>query len=135
MWIYADAQRAGGLLLQALPPANNQASPAEAWETAEHLASTVTGEELLELDHASLLGRLFNEFDVRLFPPHTLAFKCQCSRERSLRALAALGRSDAYALLSERDLIETHCEFCGAEYRFGQQDLDDLFPPDEKRLH
>jgi molecular chaperone Hsp33 len=135
LWIHSDGRRAGGLLLQAMPPSGERTPREDAWETAEHLAETVTAEELFELDHATVLVRLFNEFDVRLFPPHELGFKCQCSRERSLRALTALGRSDAYALLNERDIIDINCEFCGAEYRFGQQDLDDLFPPNEQRLH
>lgn len=135
LWIHADTRRAGGLLLQALPPAAGQRANTDAWETAEHLAETLTKTELLELDHTTLLSRLFNEFDVRLFPPQALAFKCLCSRERSLRSLTALGREDAYALLGERDLIEIHCEFCGAGYSFGQQDLEDLFPPHDKRLH
>jgi molecular chaperone Hsp33 len=135
LWIHADTEHVGGLLLQALPPATGQSPKTDAWETAEHLAETLTKKELLELDHATLLSRLFNEFDVRLFPPQPLAFKCLCSRDRSLRSLSALGREDAYALLSERDLIEIHCEFCGADYRFGQRDLEELFPPNDKRLH
>lgn len=135
LWLHSDGHRAGGLLLQAMPPASGRTPRPDAWETAEHLAQTVTANELFELDHATVLVRLFNEFDVRLFPPRELQFKCQCSRERSLRALTALGRSDAYALLNERDIIDINCEFCGAEYRFGQQDLDELFPPEEQRLH
>jgi len=135
LWIHSNTQCAGGLLLQALPPPTGQRTNSDAWETAEHLADTLTKNELLELDHTTLLSRLFNEFDVRLFPPQPLEFKCLCSRERSLRSLTALGREDAYALLSERDLIEIHCEFCGADYRFGQQDLEGLFPPNDHRLH
>lgn len=135
LWLHSDGQRAGGLLLQALPPSAERAARPDAWETAEHLAETVTANELYQLDHATVLVRLFNEFEVRLFPPQELSFKCQCSRERSLRALTALGRSDAYALLNERDIIDINCEFCGAEYRFGQPDLDELFPAENPRLH
>lgn len=135
LWIHSDGRRAGGLLLQALPPTDGQRQREDVWETAEHLAQTLTADELFELDHATVLTRLFHEFEVRLFPPYELEFKCQCSRERSLRALTALGRDDAYALLSERDIIDINCEFCGTEYRFGQADLDDLFPGDEQHLH
>jgi molecular chaperone Hsp33 len=135
LWLYCDGQRAGGLLLQALPPSADRTPRPDAWETAEHLAETLTAQELFDLDHATVLVRLFNEFEVRLFSPQDLSFKCQCSRARSLQALTSLGRSDAYALLSERDVIDINCEFCGAQYRFGQQDLDELFPPGETRLH
>ncbi len=135
LWLYCDGQRAGGLLLQALPPSAERTPRPDAWETAEHLAETITDTELFELDHATVLVRLFNEFEVRLFPPQELGFKCQCSRERSLQALTALGSNDAYALLSERDVIDINCEFCGGHYCFGQQDLDALFSSRGQQLH
>jgi Disulfide bond chaperones of the HSP33 family len=135
LWLYCDGRHAGGLLLQALPPSAERTPRPDAWETAEHLAETITAQELFELDHATVLVRLFNEFEVRLFPPQELSFKCQCSRERSLQALTSLGRNDAYALLSERDVIDINCEFCGAQYRFGQQDLDELFSSSGRQLH
>lgn len=127
IWLFADQERAGGLLLQALPATAEHPDQPEAWETAEALAATVTAEELLNLEHDQLLGRLFNEFSVRMFDPEPVSFACSCSAERSLNALSALGRDDAYALLAERDVIEVDCEFCGAHYRFGDADLASLF--------
>lgn len=135
LWLESDGERAGGLLLQALPPSEGRQSGEDTWETVEHLASTMTKEELLGLDHATLLLRLFNEFNLRLFSPQEIAFKCQCSRGRGQQALAALGRADASALLSERDVIQIHCEFCGAQYDYGQADLDEIFPADQNQLH
>lgn len=131
LWLFADERRAAGLLLQALPNTGGTADQSrvqvDAWETAEALAQTVTADELLNLEPGETLTRLFNEFDVRLFAPHPVAFACSCSAERSLIALSALGREDAHALLAERDIIDVDCEFCGAKYQFGQADLDALF--------
>lgn len=135
LWLCSDGDRAGGLLLQALPPSEGRNNGQDAWETVEHLAQTVTTQELLELDHSTLLVRLFHEFQLRLFPAQQLAFKCPCSRERGLQALSSLGRNDAQALLSERDIIQINCEFCGAVYQYGQADLDELFPSDQNPLH
>lgn len=133
-WLTATTTAAGGLMLQALPPTEGRESDLQQWSTAQQLANTVTDEELLGLDHASLLIRLFNEFEVRLFNPQNLHFACHCSYDRSVNALTALGRDDAYALLAERDVILMNCEFCGSEYHLGQADLDALFKPD-KPLH
>lgn len=131
LWLFADSDRAAGLLLQALPNTGGSTDQkqvhADAWETAEALAQTITADELLNLDPGEVLTRLFNEFDVRLFGPHPVGFACSCSAERSLNALSALGRDDAHALLAERDIIDVDCEFCGAKYQFGQADLDALF--------
>lgn len=128
-WLEATTTAAGGLMLQALPPAEGRETDPQQWSTAQQLAATITQEELFELDHATVLFRLFNEFEVRLFEPQGVDFACHCSYERSGNALTALGRDDAYALLAERDVILMNCEFCGSEYRFGQADLDALFTP------
>lgn len=128
-WLAATTTAAAGIMLQALPPAEGRESDPQQWSTAQQLAATVTDEELFELDHAALLIRLFNEFEVRLFEPQTVHFACHCSYERSANALTALGSDDAYALLAERDVITINCEFCGNEYHLGQADLDALFTP------
>lgn len=133
-WLAASTSTAAGLMLQALPPAAGTTSDPEQWSTAAQLADTVTAQELFELDHASLLLRLFNEFEVRLFEAQEVRFVCQCSYQRSANALTSLGKDDAYALLAERDVIHMNCEFCGSDYRFGEKDLDSIFAQD-KPLH
>lgn len=134
LWLFADQDRAAGLLLQALPPTAEHPAAPDAWQTAEALASTISADELLNLDHNQMLGRLFHEMDVRLFESQPVGFACSCSAERSLNALSAIGREDAYALLAERKVIEVDCEFCGAHYRFGSADLAALFGENGK-LH
>lgn len=136
IWLAANENCAAGLQIQALPSEEAKKESAKAcWETAEALAHTVKPEELLNLDHASLLYRLFNEFNVRLFEGKSISFACSCSRERSLNALNAIGREDAEALIAERDWIEIDCQFCGTQYRFGAQDLDQAFNAANHKLH
>lgn len=131
IWLCANDQSAAGLLLQALPQQEQEAAedaPKEDyWHTAKILAETLTTEEMTELDHSEMLTRLFNEFDIRLFEPSDFAFGCRCSRERSAQALASIGRVEAETLISERDIIELGCEFCGAHYTFSSEDLDAIF--------
>jgi molecular chaperone Hsp33 len=131
IWLHASEQQAAGLLLQALPPSGerkqNPALHQDAFDTAVQLANTVTGRELLELDHQSLLYRLFNEYDLRVMPADPTAFHCSCSKTRSGNALVSLGAEDAYALLTEQGEIQIDCQFCGQQYGFNQQDLDSLF--------
>lgn len=135
LWLCSDTNRAAGLLLQALPAQGDTDDPLEHWNTAEQLAATLTDDELLNLDHATLLMRLFNEFEVRLFEPDSVHFACSCSRERSSNALTALGSEDAHALLAEQGTIDMDCQFCGAHYRFGSPDLEALFGPQSGPLH
>ncbi|WP_049723200.1 Hsp33 family molecular chaperone HslO [Gilvimarinus polysaccharolyticus] len=130
-WLAADDSTASGLLLQALPQqlsASTEAN-AEQWRTTVALADTVSGEELLRIDHNQLLYRLFNEQPLRLFSPSEVRFACSCSRERSAEALKSLGQDDVEQLLIEKGEIEIDCQFCNQFYRYKAADIRALFGP------
>ncbi|MEA1080418.1 Hsp33 family molecular chaperone HslO [Marinobacter qingdaonensis] len=123
--LFADEGAAAGLLLQRLPGATDEDN--ELWERVNHLARTVEAAELLELDSETVLHRLFHEETVRLFDAEAVAFRCSCSRERTLGALEAIGRDECYQILEEQGQIEMDCQFCHAHYRFDRNDIDHLF--------
>lgn len=135
MWLFANKDRVSGLFLQTLPPTGDQQADPEVWRTMTTLTNTLTADEILNLDHETVLLRLFHEYQIRLFDPMPVTFACSCSRERSLNALTALTAEDARALLAERDWIQMNCEFCGAEYHFGSSDLDELFGDSDRSVH
>lgn len=135
LWLFADAHHASGLLLQALPAQHGDTHHADAWHTAETLSNTLTREEIHNLDHATVLSRLYHEFQVRLFEPQNLKFACHCSKERSANALTSLGKADAEALLEEQEVITMDCDFCGVTYHFDKNDITELFGPNQPHLH
>lgn len=123
--LHADQHQAGGLLLQRLP--GGQDADLDLWNRVNHLAATVTAEELLTLDSQTLLHRLFHEEDVRLFDAEGVRFRCTCSKERTAAALKSIGQEECYQLLDEHKVIEMDCQFCHAQYRYERHDLDQLF--------
>ena len=129
-WLKADAQRARGLLLQALP-ADRLKDPqarADNWQHLTTLADTLSTDELLGLDNETLLHRLYHEESVRLFEPHALQFRCSCSRDRSARALISLGEEDVRMLLEEQGgRVTIDCQFCNQHYAFDAADIAQLF--------
>lgn len=128
--LHADGRRARGFLLQQLPVDRVAAGePREAsWQHLIALAHTLSAEELLGLDNATVLHRLFHEEQVRLFDTQALQFRCSCSRERSQRALLSLGEQDVLQLLQEQNgQIEMDCQFCNERYRFDINDIRQLF--------
>ncbi|MEO0443403.1 MAG: Hsp33 family molecular chaperone HslO [Pseudomonadota bacterium] len=134
LWLASDGKVASGLLLQQLPQQTTDAKTNRAaWENRIQLANTLTQDELLLVDHKSLLTRLFHEEGVRYFDPITLEFKCSCSKERSSRALQQLGQADAQQLLLEQGIITVGCEFCGIQFRYNQTDLNAIFKPETKQ--
>ncbi len=131
IWLAADGQRASGLLLQQLP-AQLTTDPAEREQQWQHvcaLAATVQPGELLELGTEQLLHRLYHQDPVRLFAPAAVRFQCSCSRERTLRALSAIGPSELEDLLQELGCITMDCEFCNQQYRYEREDLLDVLGP------
>ncbi len=137
-WLAANGERAAGMLLQQLP-ANKVEDPAlrrEQWEHAGTLATTLQETELLELAAPEIMHRLYHEEPLRLFTPKPVRFKCNCSRERTLNALASLPAAEVHELLEELGSITMDCEFCNQQYCFTESDLQAVLQPDEPgRLH
>lgn len=129
-WLYADGQRARGMLLQQLPADRIQDAEAreESWQHVIALASTLSAEELLGLDNETILHRLYHEEQVRLFAPNELKFQCSCTRERSEHALLSLGLDELQLLLAEKaGSIEIDCQFCNQRYLFNEADIVKMF--------
>lgn len=116
---------ASGLLLQQLPEKllTDTQARAHHWEHACTLANTVRKDELLQLEHEQLLGRLFHEDPLQLFTSESANFACSCSRQRCLSALTAISAPELDEILLEQGEISMDCEFCNQQYRFTREDL------------
>jgi molecular chaperone Hsp33 len=141
LWLAADQDSAVGILLQKLPESGGKsaagvaASDPEAtarardedWQRLCILAETLTREELLETSTGDLVNRLFWEEDLRMFDPQTVTFRCTCSRSKVAEMLVMLGEAELDSMLSERDSVDVHCDYCGQHYRFDAVDARALF--------
>lgn len=143
----ANDQVAAGLLIQRLPLAGegnlagslrSQANEDEIGRNEDYnriaiLASSLTSDELLNLDVDTVLRRLFWEEKLQRFEPATGEkqphFQCSCSHERVGRMIQGLGQEEADSILAEREKIEVTCEFCGQQYAFDAVDAAGLFAP------
>lgn len=125
LFLFANEDTAAGLMLQRLPGHTEEDD--DLWNRVNHLARTVEADELLTLESEILLHRLFNEETVRLFDAEPVAFRCSCSKERTLAALEAIGKDECYSILDEQGSINMDCQFCHANYRFDRNDIDHLF--------
>ncbi|HTH78740.1 MAG TPA: Hsp33 family molecular chaperone HslO [Ramlibacter sp.] len=127
----ADEKVAAGLLIQRLPvpgqESENQIGANEDYNRIATLASSLTRQELLELDVDTVLRRLFWEEKLMQFTPQRPHFACTCSRERVSNMLRGLGREEADGIIAERGEIEVACDFCGQQYRFDPVDAAQIF--------
>lgn len=134
VWLAANGAQCGGLFLQRLPEEQAKENDEDAWERLTHLASTVKEEELLGLDTAELLHRLYHEEEVRLYDIKPMQFGCSCSRQRTLDAVMSLGAEEIREILIEQGSILVDCQFCAEKYQFTEEELAGLLG-DQAKTH
>lgn len=125
LWLAADERCAAGLFLQCLPGA--AARDADGWARIETLAATLTPAELLGLDAAELLRRLFAQEAVRLFDARAVHYDCPEDRDKVVRMLRGLGRATLEEILREHGEVLIEDEVCNRRYRFDAADIAALF--------
>jgi molecular chaperone Hsp33 len=125
------AWRAGGLMLQRVPPEGGLApigdDVEDAWRRVMVLMSSTTPDELVapDLPPRRLLWRLFHEEGVRVFDTHAVEARCRCSRERIARILLSFPADDIEDM--QKDPVTTvTCEFCNTSYDFPAAELERL---------
>ncbi|MEN9657493.1 MAG: hypothetical protein RL571_958 [Pseudomonadota bacterium] len=126
LWLTADGETAGGLLIQKLPDGHGHGDD-DGWDRVNALSQTIQDEELLNLPLRETLYRLYNEEKVRIFDPVFPSFACTCSRERVGGMLKMLGKAEIEGLLAEHGHVDVGCEFCNEKYQFDQVDVTQLF--------
>lgn len=126
LWITAGADKAAGMLLQGLPGAD-KASTENFWEHVTVLAATLRDEELITLDNAELLHRLYHQEDLKLFASRKVEFRCHCSLPRMQFAVISLGEKEAMQLLDKKREIYVTCEYCNKSYGFSREEVQKLF--------
>lgn len=136
LWIAVNETKAVGLLLQIMPRETADQHHAD-WEHIVKLTETIKPEELLQLDNATILHRLYHQEEVRVFAPIGVDFRCTCSLAKSENALLLLGQEEAEKELHEKQKIVVTCEFCSKEYVFDRVDVANIFKKsgDSKKMH
>jgi molecular chaperone Hsp33 len=68
-----------------------------------------------------ILKALFD--DVQVIGMSTVAFKCNCSRERMFDALGTVCQKELDTMIYEDHGAEMTCHFCNTHYRFSEEEL------------
>ncbi len=129
LWLTAEGDRAAGLLLQKLP--QQQEHDLDCWNRVQHLAGTVTDQELLNLDAVTLLQRLFVEEEVRLFSGREVQAFCSCSHSNVTNMLQMLGLAEVRSIIEEQGSVDIQCDFCHKHYVVDEEEALALFNEDD----
>lgn len=115
---------AGGMMIQPLP-----FCPPEVVSKLEELAPRISAfaQRLQDEDSCEIaLKKLFFDCDLQLTESLQPEYECDCSRERTEKALISLGKTELTKLIDEDGKAELNCYFCDQKYLFDKQNLIDL---------
>lgn len=123
--IEVSEQAIGAVYLQKMPKTDMHDE--DAWDRISHLASTLKPDELLDLDTAILLTRLFHEEVVELYEPREVEYECVQDRQRVAAMIQSLGEEEARQILADEGEIVVFNDMCNYHERFSADDIDELF--------
>ena len=110
----------GGILVQAMPGCEEETL--NQLELRSMLFADIS-RELAENDLMDLANAWFDGLEPRLEGRQELHYRCDCSRERMERALAALGREELTDILHTDGYATLTCHFCRTSRVFDEYDL------------
>ena len=115
---------AGGYLVQLLPGAPEDVISRV--EIGIMNAGAVTNMLENGLDGAGIIRAVLENFEVELFEPEPVEYRCYCSRERVTGALISLGREELREMIGEGKDVHMSCQFCDADYVFTPEELGQI---------
>ena len=110
----------GGYCIQAMPGCAEETLA----QLEENISLTPYVTQLLELGYTpeKMIETIARGLDVTIQESIELSYKCRCSREKILGALATLGQEDISAM-SQDEETEVHCQFCNETYKFSGEEI------------
>lgn len=121
--LYTDTRTAktGGIFLQTMPSVKEEAKTE--FDHLVQLTSTMKTDEFFSLEAQDVLYRLYHQEEVKLFESTKVIFKCGCSKDKTLNAIASIAPEEIKSILAEQGKIEVKCEYCLENYSFASADL------------
>lgn len=125
LYLAANGEQAAGLFLQKMPGADD--ADEDGWNRLRHLFGTLTDEELLSLDPAALLTRLFPEELISLAPGQAVNHAGERNWDKVRDMLRSLGQPEVESILNEHGAVVINDDLSNLEYRFSAEDIAALF--------
>lgn len=121
-WVEPDLTvlKAGGIIITPMPGCSE--------ETLLEIEKKVSGIKNYALDLLAktpkqIIEDLFAGMRIKILNEAQPILKCDCSKDRILEALAALGVSEVQDMIQKDKGAHITCRFCNKEYVFDEQEL------------
>ena len=113
---------AGGFMIQLLPGAEDsfidklEKRMALVYSVSAYFDRGLSNEEIIK----EILG---DEIEFDIFDENDIGYECDCSRDRTRRALYSLPAKDIDEMIADGKEIEMTCRFCDKIYKFDIEEL------------
>ena len=126
-----SCRAAGGVIVQLLPFADShtidliERNASDLSNVSRLFDAGLSNEEIARIALRDIPFDVFDELDVE--------YRCNCSRERTTKALITLGKPDLLGLLKEQtdegkpERLEVACRFCDKKQYYNRDDIEKMF--------
>lgn len=122
---------AGGVFIQLLPFADEEV--VSKLEENAKMLSNVSSLFDKGLSNEDILKIALNGIEYDLFDELEVEYKCNCSKERTARAIYSLGKKEVEGIFEEQrqegeeEKLVLDCQFCNKKYEFSKAEVLKLF--------
>ncbi len=121
----------GGFLIQAMPGAEQDlASVIEQNVQMMKPVSLLVQEGKSDTD---ILSAIFGSIEYEVFDSFDAEYRCTCSYDKYLNAIASLSANDVEEVTRDMKPIETVCKFCGKKYMIDPEEVLRLIEEKKKK--
>ena len=115
---------AGGFILQVLPGAYDE----DIDNVEKTVASISSVTEMLSEGKRpeDIVKQLLSDYEIEFFDNVPTMYKCDCSRERTDRALISIGQEELTKIIEEDGKAQITCHFCDNVYDYTKEELQAL---------
>lgn len=117
-------KRAGGFLVQLVPPINE-----DAIGIVENNIKNITSvTEMMEKGFSpeDIVNKALDTLNPSILDSWEVGYKCTCSRQRMKKALISIGKSDLQELADTQENIELSCHFCDKKHSFSREEIKEV---------
>ncbi len=120
----SSVREAGGFIIQMMPGASDELAA----ELEERIASLPSITTMLQegMKPEGILEKILGDHGLKMLETKPCEFRCDCSRERTLKLLALMGADELNSMIEEGNGAELNCVFCNEKYAFSTDELKEI---------